>query len=70
MRVILLIEDDKIDEYIHLCIELETLRARVVCMGMDSMVVLFLLSNNDTQTKVQIDRTWPDSILITTWKTV
>ena len=45
---------------------LETLRARVVCMGMDSMVVLFPLSNNDTQAKVQIDRTWLDSIFIIT----
>jgi hypothetical protein len=42
VRVILLVENDKIDEYIHPCIELETLRARVVCMGMDNMVILSL----------------------------
>jgi hypothetical protein len=57
VRVILLVEDDKIYEYIHPHIELETLRARVFCIGMDNVVVLFPLSNNDTQTKVQIDRT-------------
>ena len=57
VRVILLVEDDKMDEYIHPHIELETLRAQVVSTGIDNMVILFLLSNNDMQTKVQIDRT-------------
>ena len=57
VRVILFVKDDKINEYIHPHIELETLRAWVVCTGMDNMVILFPLSNNDTQTKVQIDRT-------------
>ena len=57
VRVILLVEDDKMDEYIHPHIELETLRAQVVSTSIDNMVILFLLSNNDMQTKVQIDRT-------------
>ena len=57
VRIILLVKDDKIDEYIHPHIELETLKARVVSTGIDNMVILFLLSNNDMQTKVQIDRT-------------
>jgi hypothetical protein len=62
VRVILLVEDDKMDGYIHPHIELETLKARMVYMGMDNMVILFPLSNNDTQTKVRIYRTWLDSI--------
>jgi hypothetical protein len=41
VRVILLVEDDKMDEYIHPHIELETLRARMVYMGMDNMVIPF-----------------------------
>ena len=41
VKVILLVEDDKMDEYIHPHIELETLRAQMVYMGMDSMVILF-----------------------------
>ena len=41
MRVILLVEDDKMDEYIHPYTELETLRAQMVCMGMDNMVIFF-----------------------------
>ena len=57
VRIILLVKDDKMDEYIHPHIELETLRARVVSTGIDNMVILFLLSNNDMQTKVQINRT-------------
>ena len=57
VRIILLVKDDKMDEYIHPHIELETLKARVVSTGIDNMVILFLLSNNDMQTKVQIDRT-------------
>ena len=40
-RIILLVKDDKMDEYIHPHIELETLRAQMVYMGMDSMVILF-----------------------------
>ena len=52
-------------DYIHPHVELETLVVLVVCTGMDNIVILFLLSDNDTQTKVQIDRTWLDSIFIT-----
>jgi hypothetical protein len=69
VRVILLVEDDKMDEYIHLHTELETLRARIVYMGMDNTVIIFPLQHNDIQTKVRIDRTWLDSIFFTTWKT-
>jgi hypothetical protein len=63
MRAILLVEDDKMDEYIHPYTELETLRAQMVCMGMDNMVILSPLPNKDTQTKVRINRTWLDSII-------
>ena len=52
VRVILLIEDDKMDEYIHPHTELETLRAQMVYMGMDNMVILSPLPNKDTQTNV------------------
>ena len=40
-RVILFVEDDKMDEYIYPHIELETFRAWMVYMGMDNMVILF-----------------------------
>jgi hypothetical protein len=40
-RVILLIEDDK-TMYMRPYIELRTLKARVVCMGMDNVVILSL----------------------------
>jgi hypothetical protein len=41
VRVVFLVEDDKT---IYICpyIELETLKARVVCMGMDNVVILSL----------------------------
>ena len=45
VRVILLVEDDRIDEYIHPHTELETLRARMVYMGMYNMVILSPLPN-------------------------
>ncbi len=57
VRVILLVEDNKMDEYIHPHTELETLRARVVYMGMDNTVILFPVQHNDMQTKVRKDRT-------------
>jgi hypothetical protein len=57
VRVILLVEDNKTDEYIHPHTELETLRARVVYMGMDNTVILFPVQHNDMQTKVRKDRT-------------
>ena len=60
VKVILLVEDDKMDEYIH--IKLKTLRAWMVYMGMDNMVILSPLPNKDTQTRVRIDRNWLDSI--------
>jgi hypothetical protein len=69
VRVILLVEDDKMDEYIHPHTELETLRAQIVYMGMDNTVIIFPLQHSDMQIKVWIDRTWLDSILFTTWKT-
>ena len=62
VRVILLVEDDKMDEYIHPHTELETLRAWMVYMGMGNTVILFPVPNNDTQTNVLIDRTLLDSI--------
>jgi hypothetical protein len=62
VSVILFVENDKMDDYIHPHVELETLRARMVYMGRDNMVILFPLSSNDTKTKVRIDRTWLDSI--------
>ena len=68
MRVILLVKDDKMGEYLHPNIELETLKGRMVYMGMDNVVILLPLSNNDMQTKVQIDRTWFDSIFFTTYQ--
>ena len=61
-RVILLVEDDKMDEYIYPHIELETFRAWMVYMGMGNTVILFPVPNNDTQTNVLIDRTLLDSI--------
>ena len=42
VRVILWVEDDWTDVYIHPYVELETLRARVVCTGMDNVVILSL----------------------------
>jgi hypothetical protein len=45
VRVILLVEDDKMDECIHPHIELETLKARMVYTGMDNTVILSLLPN-------------------------
>ena len=56
VKVILLVEDDKMDEYIHPHIKLKTLRAWMVYMGMDNMVILSPLPNKDTQTKVRIYR--------------
>ena len=41
VRVILLVEDDK-TMYICPYMELKTLRALVVCMGMDNVVILSL----------------------------
>ena len=41
VSVILLVEDD-MTMYIRPYIELKTLRARVVCMGMDNVVILSL----------------------------
>jgi hypothetical protein len=41
VRVILLVEDN-MTMYIRPYIELKTLRARVVCMGMDNVVILSL----------------------------
>jgi hypothetical protein len=52
VRVILFVEDDKMDEYIHPHTELETLRAQMVYMVMDNMVILSPLPNKDTQTNV------------------
>ena len=50
-------------------VELETLRAWVVCNGYGQRGYPIPLSNNDMQTKVRRDRTWFDSIyFITTWK--
>ena len=37
VKVILLVEDNKMDEYIHPYTELETLKARMVYMGMYMM---------------------------------
>jgi hypothetical protein len=48
VRVILFVEDDKMDEYIHPHTELETLRAQMVYMVMDNMVILSPLPNKDT----------------------
>ena len=41
VKVILLVENDK-TIYIRPYIELKTLRARVVCIGMDNMVIISL----------------------------
>ena len=57
VRVILLVKDNKMDEYIHPHTELETLRAWVVYMGMDNTVILFPVQHNDMQTKARIYRT-------------
>ena len=57
VRVVLLVEDDKMDECIHPHKELETLRVRMVYTGMDNTVILSPLPNKDTQTKARIDRT-------------
>ena len=61
VKVILLVENDK-TIYIRPYIELKTLRARVVCIGMDNVVILSLY-----QTMTRKQRF--DSIyFITTWK--
>ena len=57
VKVILLVEDNKMDEYIHPYTELETLKARMVYMGMDNMVILSPLPNKNTQKKVRMDKT-------------